>query len=91
MKMFIEQTPSMLDKTEQRIEENDFMGVYQVMHEMKPSIEILGIVSIMDTVKELERKAKEAQEKDEIVRLFKLVNQTLRETVEQMKQDDLCK
>jgi PAS domain S-box-containing protein len=91
MKMFIEQTPLMLDKTEQRIEENDFMGVYQVMHEMKPSIEILGIVSIMDTVKELERKAKETQEKDEIVRLFKLVNQTLRETVEQMKQDDLCK
>ena len=91
MKMFIEQTPSMLDKAGQKIEENDFMGVYHVMHEMKPSIEILGIVSILDVVKELEIKAKQTQEKDEISRLFRLAEQTLRQAVEQMKLDDLCK
>lgn len=91
LKMFISQTPEILEKAGNKIKENDFTEVYKLMHQIKPSIEILGIYSILEEVKELERLAKENQNKEQITLLFKVVNDTLQEAVLQMQQNELCK
>lgn len=91
LEMFVEQTQSVLEKIEDKIENNDFTEVYQLIHEIKPSIEIFGINSITDKVKELERLAKESDDKELIRSLFKSVKSTLEEVVVQMQKNEMCK
>ncbi len=91
LEMFVEQTIEILEKVKEKIASNDFMEVYHLVHEMKPSIQMFGIVSMVDKVKELEKLAREAQDKEQITSLFKSINSTLREVVSQMQKNELCK
>jgi PAS domain S-box-containing protein len=91
IRLFVEQTTDILEKIEDKIVNNDFMGVSELIHEIKPSIEIFEIISILDDVRTLEKMVKEMQGKAKIGPLFESINRTLRQVVVQMHENELCK
>jgi PAS domain S-box-containing protein len=90
MRIFVEQITAILKDISQQIANNDFMAVSQSIHEMKPSITIFGIISIVDDVKTLEILIREAQDKEQIISLFESINSTLQQVVVQMQKNELC-
>ena len=88
MQIFVEQTAVILEKIEQKITNNDFMEVSQLIHEIKPSIEIFGIISIVEDLNVLEKMVRETQDKEQITPLFESINKTLREVVVQMQENN---
>lgn len=91
LEVFVEQTAVILEKVEQKMADNDFKEVSQLIHQIKPSIEIFGIISIVDAVKTLEKLARETHDKDQISFLFESVNSTLQQVIIQLKENELCK
>jgi CheY-like chemotaxis protein/HPt (histidine-containing phosphotransfer) domain-containing protein len=91
VEMFVEQTALILEKVDRKIADNDFVEVSQLIHEIKPSIEIFGIISIVDDVKSLEKLAREAMDKEQITTLFESINATLQEVIVQLRENELCR
>lgn len=85
--MFVEQTQTVLKEVEKSISDNNFLAVYQYIHEIKPSVEMFGIMSIMDSIKELEWLSRETQDKNKMTALFELIKTTLQEVVVQLQED----
>jgi PAS domain S-box-containing protein len=91
LNVFVEQTAVILEKVALKIANNDFKEVSQLIHEIKPSIEIFGISSTIEDVKSLEKMARETQDKRQISSLFESINRTLQEVVVQIQENELCK
>jgi PAS domain S-box-containing protein len=91
MEIFVEQTAVVLEKVEQKIANNEFMEVSKLIHEIKPSIEVFGIISIVDDIKELEKIARETQDRKQITSLFESINVILQQVIVQLQENELCK
>ncbi|MFV8347469.1 PAS domain S-box protein [Flavobacterium sp. ZB4P13] len=91
MLIFVEQTAVMLEKIKQKITNDNFMEVGQLIHEIKPSIEIFGIISIIDDVKALEKMVRETQDKEQMLALFESINIVLKKAVAQIQENELCR
>lgn len=89
IQVFVEQTEEILDRVELKIASDDFMEVSQLIHKIKPSIEIFGIISIIDEVGYFEKITKETQDKELVISLFETINRTLREVVVHIKENEL--
>lgn len=89
--IFVNQTTETFDKIETAFESNDFQEVSNLIHKIKPSIEGLGIFSIKDEVKKLEKIAKETKNKEAMETLFATIKSTLIEVIELFKTNELKK
>jgi CheY-like chemotaxis protein/HPt (histidine-containing phosphotransfer) domain-containing protein len=87
--IFIEQTTEVLAKISEAILQEDFMAVSRLVHKIKPSIESLGILSILDDIILLEKITKEKGNKEQIVDLFIIIKQVLEATVEQLIKNEV--
>lgn len=87
--IFIEQTHTTLEKIKNAIEAENFIEVSQLIHKIKPSIEGIGVTSILDDVKILEKIAKESNDKKQIDTLFLRINKVLTEVVIQLKENEI--
>ncbi len=87
--IFVEQTTATLQKAEKAISMGDFIEASRLIHKIKPSVESLGVTSIMGDIKSLEKIAKETQNKEQIVFLFKSINTILQKVVLQLKENEL--
>jgi HPt (histidine-containing phosphotransfer) domain-containing protein len=87
--IFVTQTKTIIEETEKAIEENNFLEVSRLIHKIKPSIDGMGINSIYEEVRELERISKTTTDKNEIAQLFLLIKKVLIQTVNELEEKEL--
>jgi CheY-like chemotaxis protein/HPt (histidine-containing phosphotransfer) domain-containing protein len=86
--VFIEQTTDALEKSETAINQNNFLEVSRLIHKIKPSVESLGISSILSELKILEKTAKVSEDKEKISTLFSVIKEVLQKAVIQLKKNE---
>lgn len=89
IEIFIKQTEETLIKVEDAIKSNEFLEVSKLIHKIKPSVEGMGIKSLMDNIKNLEAISKTQNNKEEIIQLFEVVKEGLQLTIVQLKENEL--
>lgn len=88
--IFINQTESAIPQILSLFEEKNYEEIAKIIHKIKPSIEGMGIISIIDDVKSLELKAKEVPaEHEELYRIFSHIKKTLLSVVQLLKETEL--
>jgi CheY-like chemotaxis protein len=83
--IFIEQTIEVCNEIENCIAVNNFIEISRLIHKIKPNIEGMGINSIYDEVRELERICENSDDKEKIQLLFTIVKNTLMAAVIELK------
>ncbi|GEM54077.1 hypothetical protein B0A58_06150 [Flavobacterium branchiophilum NBRC 15030 = ATCC 35035] len=91
IKLFIEQSKITIQKIRQAIEQDDFEEVSRLIHKIKPSIEGLGILSILDKVKLLEKIALESTDKVLISALFDEIQIVLEKAAVELYENEVNK
>ncbi len=86
--IFISQTQDVIAKVEEALLKDDFLLVSQLIHKVKPSIESMGIVTIIDDVKKLEKLAKESNDYERVDKLFLHIKTVLLTTISQLEKED---
>jgi CheY-like chemotaxis protein/HPt (histidine-containing phosphotransfer) domain-containing protein len=87
--IFVNQTTQTIEKIEQAIESNDFIEVSRLVHKIKPSIDGIGVLSISDEIKLLEKIAKETQNKEKIESLFSRIKFVIEQVIAQLNKTEL--
>ncbi|RDI10358.1 PAS domain S-box-containing protein [Flavobacterium sp. AG291] len=85
--IFISQTEDVIDRVDKALVDEDFPLVSQLIHKIKPSIESMGILSIMEDVKRLEKIAKESSDRNQITILFIHIKDILLGVIEKLKEE----
>ncbi len=92
--IFVEQTKYTIEKITASILLNDFIEVSRLIHKIKPSIENLGIKTIIKEIKLLEKIANVTTDKQKISALFNTIKEVLDKVVIQLSEtqtkDGLC-
>jgi len=86
--IFIEQTTTTLDKATIAMRQDDFLEVSRLIHKIRPSVESLGIASIISEMKLLEKIAQEAKDKQQISTLFDIIKDVLENIVLQLQEEN---
>lgn len=87
--IFVEQTSEVVQKIDQAIEENNFLEVSRLIHKIKPSVQGMGVNSVMEEIKLLEKVSKETEDKEQIRSLFETIKYTLTIVVQELKAHEL--
>lgn len=87
--IFVEQTTDIIEKSTIAISQDNFIEVSRLIHKIKPSVESLGITSIISELKLLEKIAKEAKDKEQIIVLFNIIKEVLKKAVLQLIEDKI--
>jgi PAS domain S-box-containing protein len=87
--VFVEQTTEVIEKISAAIPVDNFKEVSSLIHKIKPSVESLGITSIIKELKLLEKIAKDTNDKKQIAALFSLIKEVLEKAVIQLKENEL--
>jgi PAS domain S-box-containing protein len=87
--VFIDQTTDAVTRAEQALALKNFDEVSKLIHKIRPSLETLGITSITEEMKKLERISKEGKDIEQITSSFFTVKKVLMETIVQLKQKEV--
>ncbi len=87
--IFIQQTNTTLEKIDLAIATKNYIEVSQLIHKIKPSIEGIGVISISDAVKKLEKIAKETEDVEQIESLYTSIKNILIIVIEQLKENEI--
>jgi PAS domain S-box-containing protein len=87
--IFIEQTNETIEKISLAILKDDFAEVSRLIHKIKPSVESLGISTIIYEIKLLEKISKETTNKEKISDLFNTIKEILVQTVIELQDNEL--
>lgn len=89
--LFIKQTTDEIENISKALIVDDFPEVSRLIHKIKPSIESLGITSILKEIRLLEKVANEATEKEQITALFSIIKPTLLQVISLLQENELNK
>lgn len=89
--IFIDQANSTIEKVADAIEVENFIEVSQLIHKIKPSIEGIGVTSIIDDVRILEKISKEQGDKKQIEAIFSGIKVVLKEVIDQLNENEIDK
>ncbi|KQW99395.1 PAS domain S-box protein [Flavobacterium sp. Root420] len=84
---FIDQINELLPQGEAALGCDDFLTLSHLVHSIRPSIEIMGILSITAQVNTLEMLSREGVDKERIGTVFSQVKSILASAVEQLKEE----
>jgi len=87
--IFVEQTSEVIEKVIAALLLDDFMEVSRLFHKIRPSVESLGIITIIKEIKLLEKIAQETTDKEQISVLFEVIKDVLEKVVIQLQDDEL--
>jgi PAS domain S-box-containing protein len=87
--VFINQTTQTIEKIDQAIKKIDYLEVSRLIHKIKPSVEGIGVFSIIDEIKLLEKIAHETQDKEQIESLFSNIKLVLGKVIIQLQKNEL--
>ena len=84
--MFLEMTPTLVDRIRTGISSEDWIEVRSASHKMKPSIDLMGIKSLHSVVRSIELNAKTESNLDQIPLQFRILDETLQEVYSQLRE-----
>ena len=87
--IFVEQTADTIEKSATAINLNNFVEASQLIHKIKPSIESLGITTLIKQITLLEKLTKETSDKEQILALFNPIKDILEQVIIQLKENEL--
>ena len=82
--VFLETTSESLDQLLKAFEEKDLQTVSAIAHKIKPSIDLMGISSLHDVVRDIEARAKNG---DDLYDLVGRLDEDLKVVFEQIKSE----
>ena len=89
--VFVTQTATEIENITNSLAIDDFPEVSRLIHKIKPSVESLGIKSILDEIKLLEKVAKENTDGEQIKALFSIIKPILLQVIAQLNENELKK
>lgn len=85
MQLFIETMPRLADQMVNSMQGNDWGGVKAVAHQVKPTMELMGITALKDDVVVIEKYAKEESNLDLIPAMVEKFYAVIQKIVEALK------
>ncbi len=85
--MFIEQTPQQVSEMESEYHQSDYKAMGAIAHKLKPNIDNMGIVSLKDAIRQIEKIGKSGIGDDLLPELLKKVSKTLNKVVENLQRE----
>ncbi|WP_417941199.1 PAS domain S-box protein [Flavobacterium sp. RS13.1] len=85
--IFIGQIEEFIPNAQSALSSGDFLVLSQMIHKIRPSVEAMGILSIVEEIKILEKISKEASDQKMISDLFYQIKNTLMIVVEQLQEE----
>ncbi|MCD0473983.1 PAS domain S-box protein [Flavobacterium sp. EDS] len=85
--IFIDQIKEVILNAEIALASGEFLAMSKLIHKIKPSIEGMGITSIADKIKTLEKITKEGKDKEKISNLFSQIKMVLLTVIEQLQEE----
>tara|TARA_B110000503_G_scaffold141459_2_gene235098 strand:- start:1504 stop:2091 length:588 start_codon:yes stop_codon:yes gene_type:complete len=86
--VFVEQTIATIEKIDAALESNNFLEISRLIHKIRPSSDNMGVLSIQNEMKTLEKIAKETQNKGQITAIYTLVKKTLQLVISQLQKNE---
>ncbi len=83
--MFLDMTPALVDRVESGCRAEDWAEVQSASHKMKPSIDMMGISSLHDLIREIEQNAKHRKQLEDIPALLNNLKETLARVYAQLR------
>ena len=83
--MFLEMTPALVQRVADGTAQKDWDEVQSASHKMKPSIDMMGIASLHDVIREIEQNAKHGKNVEDIPGLLQKLQDTLAQVYEQLR------
>ena len=85
--VFLEEIPNDLSSLKEAIANQDFEGIYQFAHKIKPNVDLLGMEETRKNVLEIETQGKGDKDMGVINSLFPSVEDTINKVVVQLKEN----
>jgi HPt (histidine-containing phosphotransfer) domain-containing protein len=76
LQVFINQIKEFFDQMDESIEKNDWDSIYFLIHKMKSSVEVIGILAVKDVLEKLEVSSNEKR-MDELRKNYQSMRQLL--------------
>ncbi|MEO5893113.1 MAG: response regulator, partial [Ferruginibacter sp.] len=83
--MFIEHTPAQVVEMEAKYHDGDYKGMGAIAHKIKPGIDNMGIVSLKETIRAIERIGKDGMDIDLVPDLLQKVSKDLGQVIDALK------
>ena len=87
LKMFVDYTPHNIKEMKERYANKDLTGMGELAHSIKPTIDSMGIVSIKDTIREIEKMGKEKNDNESLPGLLQQVESVIANVVTAVRLD----
>jgi PAS domain S-box-containing protein len=87
LKMFIEQAPAHISEMKSKFIANEFIGVGEIAHRIKPTIDNMGIASLKTTIREIEKIGKSGQDNGSLPMLMEKVEMDISSAINAIKND----
>jgi PAS domain S-box-containing protein len=87
--MFVEQTPVQVAQMELHYHHSDYKSMAAIAHKIRPSIDNMGIVSLKEAIREIERIGKTGLDADGLAGLLQQVSTVLRSVIESLQEEFL--
>lgn len=85
--MFLEQTPGQVAEMETKFNNRDYKGMAAIAHKIKPSIDTLGIVSLKETIREIEKLGMTGTADDSHAYLLETVSKNINQVIEALQKE----
>ncbi len=89
IRIFIDQATPSVTQINEAYNKKDLNSVYQIAHRIKPSIDGMGIISLKDVVRTIEKDAKENNDSNLMKENITLLTDTLNTVVLQLNQNEM--
>ncbi len=83
---FVNDTPNTLDQLQKSCAQSDWLGVGQAAHQLKPSLQFIGLKQTLEKVKTIERNCKESSDLSIIPALVSVVIQEIQHGIAELEE-----
>ena len=77
LKMFMAQTPALVWEMEEKYQQKDYKAMGLIAHKIKPSIDNMGIASLKECIREIEKIGREHRDDETIPHLLQKIKTTI--------------
>jgi HPt (histidine-containing phosphotransfer) domain-containing protein len=84
IRIFLESIPETLNELEQRLNENDIVGLKKSIHAIKPQVTFLGLESLKEQIEQMEEAIGITSSTSEVTRMVNQFKSTLELSAEQL-------
>lgn len=86
LRLFIEQVPDSVGEIKEAYLRADFEKIQKTAHKIKPTIDIMGIVSLKEDIRDIEKNAKIYKSSELLETLIRRLDKEIEKVVENLEQ-----